>query len=189
MKPSTNNALRTHSVLVIAPPHEQAELRDVLSAALPDVEFACHTELSDTEMADGLRRRWDVIVSAYSNTGHSIADGLRIIRDRHPETAVIVAAETGTIQDAVDVMRLGARGFVEKSDPQRLVSLIRLELEAKQAPRPAAEFANLHELLDTMRDAVCSIDLRERRLIYESAAFAQVFGTPLASFPDHPNFF
>ena len=49
--------------------------------------------------------------------------------------------------------------------------------------------AQLRGILDTMQDALFSLALPERRVVYVSASFADVFGYPLHSFLDDPLFF
>ncbi len=119
-----------------------------------------------------------------------------------PKTPVIVAAQTARVKDAVDLMRLGAKGFVEKADTERLSDLITQELDTRDQLPLAAETVSdpTHEeshtlreqikaILDTTQDALMSISFPDRQLVYVSSAFERVYGYPVEAVLNEPGFF
>lgn len=189
----------THHVTIIDHDSVQAALLHTqIVTALTDVVVDCVTVTSVDELPIAPKRQFDVIICDETCLALAGSDCLREIQLRRPGAAVIVAANTGTVQDAVDMMRHGARGFVEKADTPRLIRLIREELAS--APLPGSSSgtiisgeltttSTLVDLLDDMVDAAACVDLRERTIIYASAAFESVFGYPLRRLTEEPEFY
>ncbi len=76
---------------------------------------------------------YDVVISDMRMIGKD--DGikvLRMVKEAHPETEVIVMTAYGTIEDAVEAMRLGAFNYVTKPfDNKELKMLVERALEKK----------------------------------------------------------
>ncbi|HEX7047103.1 MAG TPA: sigma-54 dependent transcriptional regulator [Gammaproteobacteria bacterium] len=110
--------------------------------ASPDaVESAVRTSEFDAVLAD----------LNYSRDTTSGAEGLELIRRlaaMQPELPVIVMTAWGTIELAVEAMRLGARNFVEKPwDNAKLTSLVRNQVELCRALRRSARLEAENALL------------------------------------------
>ncbi len=100
-----------------------------------------------------------------------------------PITPVFLLADHPTTAQTVDWMRAGARGVIEKNDADTLLRLVKAELQATSPSNP------LYHLLDTTQEAIYSFSLPDHQLIYKSASLEAVFGYPLESFLEDPDFF
>ncbi|MBN8634285.1 MAG: PAS domain-containing protein, partial [Anaerolineae bacterium] len=199
MKLSTDLPHPPHHVTIIDHDSAQAALlHSQIVTALTDIAIDYATITSVDELPIALQSQFDVIICDEACLALAGNDCLRQIQLRRPGAAVIVTATTGTLQDAVDVMRHGARGFVEKADTPRLIRLIREELASTPLPSSSAatiiagELTStiaLVELLDDMVDAAACINLRDRTIVYASAAFESVFGYPLRRLIEEPEFY
>ncbi len=156
--------------------------------------------ISDFEAAL-IKDEWDLILCEFEMPTLSPSISLQLAKTSQPQTPLIFITETASVHDAVDMMRLGARGFVERADHQRLINMVRQEVETR---RVSTEFTtafdmtkndleteqrHFHEVLNSMQDAILSVTLQDRRLIFVSASFENIFGHPAERFLEDPEFF
>jgi PAS domain S-box-containing protein len=163
------------------------------------IEYAPRSIDSIQMMEEALRERaWDLILYDFDISALAPAYALNIAHTIRPQTPLIFIADRATVHDAVDMMRLGARGFVEKGDRQRLSHLFSQELGIRRSAtkqvmdtpvHPTIAQGDLNEILDTMQDAIMSVSLIDRRLLFASASFETVFGYPVQQFLEDPDFF
>jgi DNA-binding NtrC family response regulator len=84
-------------------------------------------------------RTYDVIVSSATVKGGTIHELIRAVKPRSPDTAIIVNADIQTVQEAVQAVREGAFGIVQKpfSIPELNFQIKRaLEKKGQRAPSP-----------------------------------------------------
>ncbi|MBI2206807.1 MAG: sigma-54-dependent Fis family transcriptional regulator [Candidatus Rokubacteria bacterium] len=73
---------------------------------------------------------FDLVLTDLKMIGASGLDVLRAVKQRSPETEVVVLTAYGTIETAVEAMKLGAYDYVTKpADPERLTHIVRKALE------------------------------------------------------------
>ncbi len=117
---------------------------------------------------------FDLVLSDLKMAGADGLDVLRAVRERAPETEVILLTAYGTVESAVEAMKLGAYDYLTKPvDPERLPVVVEKALERRHL---RAEIQRLREHL-SVREAYQQIigqSLWMRR-VYE--AVEQVAGT------------
>jgi DNA-binding NtrC family response regulator len=94
---------------------DEALIRDFLREALTRRSY--HAELAeDGKQAKEILKdeRFDMVVTDLKMPGVSGLDLLRFIKAHHPETQVIMMTAYGTIENAVEAMRLGAFDYITK---------------------------------------------------------------------------
>jgi DNA-binding NtrC family response regulator len=126
---------------------DNASLRRGIARALGD-SFGEVDQLSKGDLAvERLRDRgvepYDVVVTDLRLPGASGIDVLRTARERDAQTAVVLMTAYGSIQTAVEAMKLGAFDFVQK--PFELEELEARVAKACGHNRLVREVANLRE--------------------------------------------
>jgi PAS domain S-box-containing protein len=127
----------------------------------------------------------------------------QLIKKIQPQTPLILVSELVNVQEAVDWMRQGASGYVEKTDLARLIEMVRQELKTGLSVKGIQENSeksagvennslhyqkNIKAILDTMQEAVVALSLPERKLLYASNSFESIYGYPVQNFLDNPDF-
>ena len=114
---------------------DEAGIREFLSDALEldghSVDVASSGEDAITELK---KRSYALLLTDLSMPGMSGMDLLRWVRREQPEVEVIVLTAHGTVDNAVEAMKLGAFEFLQKpiSGPDELQLLVRRALERRQ---------------------------------------------------------
>src|SRR3990170_1878395 len=99
-------------VLVI---DDDSGVRATLSATLQLSGYAVETaETGESGLDLALAGLFDVILTDMRMPGISGIDVLRQLRERHVDTALIIMTGFGTVDAAVEAMKLGAVDFVQK---------------------------------------------------------------------------
>jgi putative nucleotidyltransferase with HDIG domain len=103
---------------------DDASVRDVISVLLSEEGYRCVVAAGAEEALDLVQHEeTPLVISDMKMPGH---DGLWLLermRDRHPDTAVIMLTGYGDTESAVDCLRRGAVDYLLK--PPRLTDLIR----------------------------------------------------------------
>lgn len=115
-----------------------------------------------------LQRDWDIVISDFHLSRFTAAEVVQFLAKERPEMPVIVVSGAISEEEAVDLMRLGARDFVRKDNYARLVPAIMREVregEQRQAKHKAeSELASSlelnHRVLESMEDAVLILDFQ-----------------------------
>lgn len=130
------------SILIIGDSQADADTLATTVSTHIGIEVDLHTltELSALEKAL-LARSWDVVLCPVALTRLAPVAAVQWIAIAQPKAALILMAATVPAQDAVDLMRLGAHGFVETGDLRRFAEVIRRKLMASRAhvPDPHAQ--------------------------------------------------
>ena len=76
------------------------------------------------------KEEFDLILLDLKMPGMDGVDVLKIIKERWPETRVIILTGYSTIETAVNTLRLGAFNFIEKPfTPDKLISSVKEAIE------------------------------------------------------------
>lgn len=133
---------------------DQRDIREALRLLLKAEDIGCIAVDGPAAALDAARRqRFDaaLIDLNYTRDTTSGAEGLELLRELKKldgELPVVVMTAWGTIDIAVEAMRLGAGDFVEKPwDNQRLVSIVRNQLALGLARRNERRLAAENALL------------------------------------------
>jgi DNA-binding NtrC family response regulator len=139
---------------------DEPHIRTALAKLLAQAGHAAETAESG-EQAIGLLQDSpvDLVITDLKMVGGDGMDVLRAVKQRWPDTEVMVLTAYGTIDSAVEAMKVGAYDYLTKPvDPERLVHLVGKALEHK-----------------ALRDEVRQ--LRERAAVRE--AFEHIVGRSL----------
>jgi len=118
-------------------PHIRAALAQILEKA----GYQAATAASGDEALALLHdRAFDVVVTDLKMVGTGGLEVLRAVKQRQPETEVILLTAYGTIASAVEAMKLGAYDYVTKpADAERLLHLVGKALEHRALRREVRE--------------------------------------------------
>jgi DNA-binding NtrC family response regulator len=113
---------------------DEVNIREALAALLNDDGYEVQTASSAEEGLKTLREEpFDIVISDLRMAGRSGLDLLRWLRDTSPEIEMIILTAYGTVEGAVEAMKLGAYDYVSKPvDRRRLSLLIEKALEKQR---------------------------------------------------------
>lgn len=135
--------MKKRTILVV---DDDESLRRVTQVQLEDEGYAV-TTASDAEEAVRVlsSKPQDLVVTDLSMPGRSGLDLLREIRASHPETIVILMTAFGTMQSAVEAMRVGAYDYITKPvNPDNLRMIV----------KKAVEHLSLNEEAESLRNVL-----------------------------------
>lgn len=161
-----------------------------LQAALDGSGHEIHSgQVVDTyELAAALSaEHWDIVLLSCSLPELPAEDALDVIRGRRPELPVILMVDRG--QDfPVELLESGARDFIVKSNPSRLLPLVERECArsarrdgdtawAEGGTRNIGESeARFLQLAGNIPECYWTTDAVSRRVTYVSKAYEQIWG-------------
>src|SRR5262252_2436682 len=133
---------------------DQADVLEALRLLLKGNGFDVHTVNSPSAALAALERRdYDAMLldMNYTRDTTSCKEGLDLlasVRTLEPNMPVVVMTAWGSIDNAVEAMRRGARDYVEKPwDNARLVSILGVQIELGRALRRAQRLESENRLL------------------------------------------
>ena len=104
-----------HKILVV---DDKEGMREMLAVALSEQGYEIETASNGIEAIKILHEKaFSLIITDYNMPGATGIDVLRAARESAPDTAVILISAFGTVEIAVEAMRLGARDFISKPFP------------------------------------------------------------------------
>lgn len=130
---------------------DEVNIREALAALLESDGHRVNAAASSEQALEFLREdQFDVVISDLRMKGGSGLDLLRWIRESCPATEVIILTAYGTVEGAVEAMKLGAYDYVAKPvDRERLGLLIEKALEKQ---RLSQENRNLRRRLSVREE-------------------------------------
>lgn len=131
-----------------------------------------------------LRECWDLAITDYQLPGFDGLSAVALMRAVDPDLPVIMVSGRVGEEVAVDVMRAGARDYVMKDKLQRLIPVVRRELQesAQRAARRKAEAAlrlseqRFSELADNVDEVFWLASPDWTQSYYVNPAFYRVWG-------------
>jgi DNA-binding NtrC family response regulator len=135
--------MTTSRILVV---DDETNIRTALAKILGHAGYTVEA-VESGDAAFGLLQdaAFDVVVTDLKMVGASGLDVLQTVKRLHPDTEVIVLTAYGTIESAVEAMKMGAHDYLTKPlDPERLTHLV-----AK-----AREFKTLRKEVQHLREQV-----------------------------------
>ena len=104
--------MTTSRILVV---DDDSSLRRVLQVQLEQDGYSVVSAASAQEASSLLQLRgYDLVITDLKMPGLSGMDVLKQVKSRYPETAVIVLTAFGTVETAVEAMKIGAYDFLTK---------------------------------------------------------------------------
>ncbi len=112
MELETPNNTPTYRMLVV---DDKANIREMLESAFSERNFDVATaSCGEDAIAQLASHPFHVVITDLSMPGKNGIDVLRAVKTHSPETEVILVTAFGTIDTAVEAMRLGAYDFITK---------------------------------------------------------------------------
>ncbi len=125
-------------------------VRSLCAEALRDDGYSVSVAASGTEALEALARApAEIVLSDIAMPGMSGIDLLRSIRERFPQTGVILMTGYATVETAVDALRLGAYDYIRK--PFAIGELVNRVARLADRKEISAENQMLREQLRTGR--------------------------------------
>jgi len=90
-------------------------VREHLNRAFPDIEIEVAANLGDVMTMLGGKNGFDLVVLDFSMPGMDGADGVKMLREKHPEVSVAVTSGVAKTRDVKAVLDLGAHGYLPKT--------------------------------------------------------------------------
>ena len=90
-------------------------VREHLNRAFPDIEIEVAANLGDVMTMLGGKNGFDLVVLDFSMPGLGGADGVKMLREKHPEVSVAVTSGVAKTRDVKAVLDLGAHGYLPKT--------------------------------------------------------------------------
>ncbi|MBP2659253.1 MAG: two component, sigma54 specific, transcriptional regulator, Fis family [Firmicutes bacterium] len=113
----SNNNLK---ILVV---DDEKEYREVLQMILESKGYITETACSGKDALEKLKKKnFNLVLSDLIMPGMSGIELLEQIKEKHPETEIIIVTGYGTVQNAVEAMKKGAfTYFIKSHDPEELL--------------------------------------------------------------------
>jgi diguanylate cyclase (GGDEF)-like protein len=117
----------------------------LLSSQIRRIEEQCQFRRVDS--AEGMRaalaqQNWDLVISDHSMPGFDSVEALRILRESDKETPFVIYSGHLAQEVGISAMQNGAHDFVYKNDPERMLPVIKRELEHVKLRRDKTEAEN-----------------------------------------------
>jgi len=128
---------------------DEKNIRLTMSQSLEPLEIPVETAVNGEEALQKLREKpFELVFLDLKMPGMDGVEVLRRIKDNWPKTRVIVITAHGTIESAVEAMKLGAVDFIQKPfSPGEIRELATLVLEREALnEEDAADYRSLIEL-------------------------------------------
>lgn len=161
---------------------DELNIRTALAKILEKAGHAVTTAESGDRALNLLHEQlFDLVVSDLKMVGTGGMEVLRAVRQQQPEAEVILLTAYGTIENAVEAIKIGAHDYLTKpADPERLVHLVAKALEHKALRE---EVRQLREQV-TVREAferIVGRSLRMREIYEKVRQVAPTLATVLIS--------
>jgi two-component system nitrogen regulation response regulator NtrX len=129
-----------HDILIV---DDEADIRMLIAGVLRDEGYATRDAADSTEALAAIQARQPTLVILDIWLQGSELDGIGILRQLHaemPSVPVVMISGHGTIETAVDSIKIGAYDFIEKPfKSDRLLLVVARAIEAAQLRRENAE--------------------------------------------------
>ena len=129
-----------HDVLIV---DDEDDIRILIAGVLKDEGYATREAQNDQEALGEIAARRPSLVILDIWLEGSAKDGmaiLEVLRDDHPEVPVVMISGHGTVENAVQAIKMGAYDFIEKPfKADRLVLLVQRAIEAARLRREYRE--------------------------------------------------
>ncbi len=140
---------------------------------------------TELDLEDALaKENWDVIFSDCSLPAFSAQGTLKLVKKLHIDIPVIIISGTIGEENAIELMRGGARDIVFKSKMFRLGQILRRELEYSLIRRKEDKYfkelkiseSKYKDLFEAARDGILMLDAETGRIIDVNPYFTEVLG-------------
>lgn len=165
----------TSRILVI---DDEARIRDACNLVLSDQGFEVATAGDgDRGLAMIQEAHFDIILVDLMMPGLSGLEVLSIVREKHPDTMVIVITGYATLEHSIEAMKKGAFDFIPKPfTPDQLRTVVEKAIRYNRALQDIADTqSRLKTLVNGLTNGVLASD-RDRRVVLANHAFLHYIG-------------
>gem|GEM_PF-853885 len=171
----------TTNILIVDDSEDDALLVSAqISRAVRNTEFLRVD--SSTSLRQALQRKhWDLIICDHAMPQFNSRAALDVVKDLSPDTPFIIYSGHYDEQEGIAAMQMGARDFIEKDNPARLLPVIQRELNTVHLRR-AKEQAEMFAESLSRYDDLTRLPSRHffRDLVEETLREARIDGYKLA---------
>lgn len=159
--------MKNPAILIV---DDEKNIRLTLSSALEVLKIPVETASSGTEALQKLSEKsFTVLLLDLRMPGMDGMEVLRRVTDKYPHLMTIIITAYGSIEVAVEAMKLGAVDFLQKPfDPQVVRDMVRRVLQAPPEGRPARKYEYYVSLA---KHSVNAGELEVARVYATKAAF------------------
>ncbi|NWJ46855.1 MAG: response regulator [Chloroflexi bacterium] len=172
VEPEKNNIL-----LITDSPSDVDYLVELLRDSAK-INFEYCLILTALELEIALKEReWDLVLCNFVLATLSSVDVIKLVKHSQPTTPIILVSEGATMQDAVDMMRLGASGFVEKAEYPRLIEFVRQALEKWHLTKESESVLE-SSIVAYQTELICRYDA-DFRLTFVNRPYSEWYKQPI----------
>ncbi|NWJ53262.1 MAG: PAS domain S-box protein, partial [Bacteroidetes bacterium] len=167
-----------NNILLITDSPSDVDYLVVLLRDSAKINFEYRLVLNALELEIALKEReWDLVLCNFVLATLSSVDVIKLVKHSQPTTPIILVSEGATVQVAVDMMRLGASGFVEKTDYLRLIEFVRQALETRHLTKESDE-SYYESIIKYQTELICRYDA-DFRLTFANRAYSEWYEQPI----------
>lgn len=113
---------------------DEKNIRLTLRRSLESLQYEIHEALTGEEAIEMmLQQKYDLILLDLKLPGMSGLDVIRSMRNQKIDTKIVIISAHGTIESAVESMKLGASDFIEKPfTPDDIRQIVLRHIEDRQ---------------------------------------------------------
>lgn len=157
---------------------DEARIRDACSLVLRDQGFEVEAAVDGDKGVEMIQdAHFDVILVDLMMPGLSGLEVLSIVREKHPDTVVIVITGYATLEHSIEAMKKGAFDFIPKPfTPDQLRTIVEKAIKYNRALQDIADTqSRLKTMVNGLADGVLASD-RDRRVVLANHAFLHYIG-------------
>jgi two-component system cell cycle sensor histidine kinase/response regulator CckA len=162
---------------------------EIISSVLEE-ELSCqiiHAKNSEEFIRALDKEKFDLIISDYTIPGYSGFEALDYLEQNYPETPFIFVSGTIGEEKAIECIKKGARDYIIKDRPKRLITsinnIIKEEVAKKDLKLSEEEIIRqntlLTSVLDATKDGIIVVNLDGKYEIFNNK-FLEIFDIPLS---------
>ena len=169
-----------HNILFIDDSSEDVELMTTMLEHRAKLDFSFHqVDISEDLIASLKAQSWDLIICDFVMPLLTPQEALELCKKNQPNTPFLLVSGKVQIRDVVDMMRDGARAFVEKSEHQRFIELVTQELDITTMRKQVMQTqAYYQSIVDNQTELICRYDVN-LRLLFANQAYCDWQGVSL----------
>ena len=157
---------------------DEPRIRDACRMILQEEGFEVALASDGDEGVQMIQERhFDIILVDLMMPGLSGLEVLSLVKERHPDTVVIVITGYATLEHSISAMKRGAFDFVPKPfTPDQLRAVVNKAIKYNLALQDIAETnSRLKVMVNRLADGVLTCDI-EKRIVLANPAFLHMIG-------------
>jgi len=169
---------KLNSLLKILVIDDEPRIRDGCQMVLSEEGFKVALASDGNEGVQMIQEQhYDIILVDLMMPGLSGLEVLSLVKERHPDTVVIVITGYATLEHSISAMKRGAFDFIPKPfTPDQLRAVVAKAIKFNRALQDIAETnSRLKVMVNRLSDGVMTCD-REKKVVLANPAFLHMIG-------------